>query len=87
MAEEDTDVERRQRVEAMIKVLQEATDDQIIGDVQMAFANVIGRMCLRQEDPEGLFLLTQEVLSEVFRAMRKHVREGKTPDVISRNVN
>lgn len=87
MAEEDSDPERLLRVSALVKAVQDATDGQIIGDVQMAFANAIGLMCLRQEDPENLFLITQEVLSEVFRAMRKHVSEGKTPEVLSRNVN
>jgi len=81
MAEEEQDPGRRLRIAAMVTAIQAATGEQLIGDVQVALANVVASMCLRQEDPENLFLLTQEYLSEVFRALRQHVREGKTPDL------
>jgi hypothetical protein len=80
MAEEEQDPERRQRIAALVIAIQRATDEQIIGDVQVALANVIALMCLSREDPEHLFLVTQESLSEVFRAQRQHRREGKAPD-------
>jgi hypothetical protein len=83
MAEEEQDVERRLRVGAIIQQLQQATAEQRIGDAQAAFGNTIALMALSTPDPEVTLLTTLEVISEIYRGMREHVRQGKKPEVIN----
>jgi len=76
MAAEEKDAERLVRVQEISDGLTAAIADKPIGDIQAAIANVLGLMCLRQEDPEALILSTIEIISEVFRAQRYHLKHG-----------
>lgn len=89
MAEEEKDIERELRIRTMVTALQRATENQTVGDAQAALGNMVALLCLSAapQDPDRLFLETQAALSEVYLAIRAHVRSGKEPQVIPGALN
>ncbi len=85
MAEEEQDPERRIRLAAIVRDLQAATSEKSLRDVQAALANTIAIMCLSidPDTADEVFIYTQNVIGEVYLAMRNRVREGKPPEVMN----
>ncbi len=85
MTQEEQDPERRLRLASIISDLQAATAEKPLRDVQAAIANTIAIMCLsiNPETADEIFIYTQNVIGEVYLAMRNRVREGKPPEVVN----
>ena len=84
MAEEEKDPERSLRIDAMVQRFQEATEAQGIGEVQIAVANFVALMSVKQGDKsEAVLLTTIEAISEVYRSVREHVKAGKKPEIVN----